>query len=175
MCLSSKGFEYTVRDRGTETPFGTTLSQPFCCATENLSRHLLLSFLTHALPIETVMGPRPGGVGACLSFMLLQNLSSLHELEVLAALRDVGSLRNWVEHREELELVAVEGTEIQGSKSCALGVGTAQVSVSISYKWRQSRAEATHLLRGQTEPPIPLNYFISAPRAKLMLAHGSCA
>lgn len=127
MCLSSKGFEYTVRDRGTETPFGTTLSQPFCCATENLSRHLLLSFLTHALPIETVMGPRPGGVGACPSFMLLQNLSSLHELEVLAALRDVGSLRNWVEHREELELVAVEGTEIQGSESTrsrdSLGVG----------------------------------------------------
>lgn len=84
-----------------ETPFGTTLSQPFCCDTGKLSCHRLLSFLTHALPTETVMGPRPGGVGACPSFVLLKNLSSLHELEVLAALRDVGSLYNWVEHREE--------------------------------------------------------------------------
>ena len=50
------------------------------------------------------MGPKPGGVGACPSFVLLKNLSSLHELEVLAALSDVGSLYNWVEHREELVL-----------------------------------------------------------------------
>lgn len=103
-CLSLKGFEYSVRDRGTETPFGTTLSQPFCLATGKLSCHLLLSFLTHALPTMTVMGPRPGGVGACPSFMLLKNLPSLHELEVLASLRDVGSLCNWVEPHEELEL-----------------------------------------------------------------------
>lgn len=103
MHLSLRGFEYTVRDRGTETPFGITLSQPFCCTPGKLSCHLL-SFLTHALPTQTVMGPRPGGVGACPSFMLLKNLSSLHELEVLAALRDVGSLYNWVEHHEELVL-----------------------------------------------------------------------
>lgn len=56
-----------------------------------LSCHLLLSFLTHALLIQTVMGPRPGGVGAWPTFLLLKNLPSLHELGVLAALRDVGS------------------------------------------------------------------------------------
>lgn len=76
---------------------------PFAVTREG-SCHLLLAFLTHALSTQTVMGPRPGGVEACPSFMLLKNLCSLHELEVLAALRDVGSLYNWVEHHEELVL-----------------------------------------------------------------------
>lgn len=111
-----------MRDRGTEAPSDTTpTSTLFAFQEEKLSWHLLLSFLSHALPTETVMGPRPGGVGACPTFLLLENLSSLHELGVLAALTDVGSrLCNWVEHREGTELVAVEERERLGAMRARL-------------------------------------------------------